>query len=78
MDLGKNIYTQRIRCELSQEQLAAKLNVSRQTIYKWESNIAIPRADNIMMMVKVFQISYDELFAEDPKCKEQDKNTNEC
>ena len=78
MDLGKNIYTQRIRCELSQEQLAAKLNVSRQTIYKWESNIAIPRADNIMMMVKVFQISYDELFAEDPKGKEQDKNTNEC
>jgi transcriptional regulator with XRE-family HTH domain len=67
MDLGRNIYLQRIKHGLSQEQLAARLNVSRQTIYKWESNIAIPRADNIMMMVKVFEISYDEMFAEDPE-----------
>ena len=65
MDLGKNIYKQRVKHGYSQEQMAAKLNVSRQTIYKWESNIAIPRADNIMMMVKLFQISYDELFSEE-------------
>ena len=67
MDLGRNIYLQRIKRGYSQEQLAAKLNVSRQTIYKWESNIAIPRADNIMMMVKVFEITYDEMFAEEPE-----------
>lgn len=67
MDLGKNIYLQRIKRGYSQEQLAAKLNVSRQTIYKWESNIAIPRADNIMMMVKVFEITYDEMFSEEPE-----------
>jgi transcriptional regulator with XRE-family HTH domain len=67
MDLGRNIYLQRIKRGYSQEQLAAKLNVSRQTIYKWESNIAIPRADNIMMMVKVFGITYDEMFAEEPE-----------
>ena len=67
MDLGRNIYLQRIKRGYSQEQLAAKLNVSRQTIYKWESNIAIPRADNIMMMVKVFEITYDEVFAEEPE-----------
>ena len=67
MDLGKNIYFQRIKRGYSQEQLAAKLNVSRQTIYKWESNIAIPRADNIMMMVKVFEITYDEMFSEEPE-----------
>ncbi len=62
MDLGKNIYNLRIKNGYSQEQLAAKLNVSRQTIYKWESNIAVPRADNIMMIVQLFKISYDELF----------------
>ena len=62
MDLGKNIYNLRIKSGYSQEQLAAKLNVSRQTIYKWESNIAVPRADNIMMIVQLFKISYDELF----------------
>jgi len=65
MDLGKNIYKQRIKRGYSQEQMASRLNVSRQTIYKWESNIAIPRADNIMMMVRLFEISYDELFAEE-------------
>lgn len=62
MGLGKNIYNLRIKNGFSQEQLAAKLNVSRQTIYKWESNIAVPRADNIMLLVQVFKISYNELF----------------
>ena len=62
MDLGNNIYKLRIKYGYSQEQLAAKLNVSRQTIYKWEANIAIPRADHIMMIVQIFKISYDELF----------------
>ena len=65
MDLGKNIYELRVKNGYSQEQLAAKLNVSRQTIYKWESNIAVPRADNIMMIVHLFKISYDELFKGD-------------
>lgn len=64
MDLGKNIYNLRISPNYSQEQLAALLNVSRQTIYKWESNISVPRADNIMMLVQLFGISYDELFKE--------------
>ena len=60
--IGKNIYNLRVERGYSQEQLAASLNVSRQTIYKWESNIAIPRADHVMQLVKLFQISYDELF----------------
>lgn len=67
MNLGDNIIQLRKIYNISQEELADRLNVSRQTIYKWESNIAIPRADNIMMMVKVFEISYDEMFAEDPE-----------
>jgi len=67
MDLGKNIYNLRIKKGITQEQLAAKLNVSRQTIYKWEANIAIPRADHVMQIVQLFQISYDELFIGDEK-----------
>lgn len=62
MDLGKNIYNLRISHNYSQERMAALLNVSRQTVYKWESNISVPRADNIMMLVQLFEISYDELF----------------
>ena len=37
MNLGNNIYKLRKSHGLSQEQLADKLNVSRQTIYKWEN-----------------------------------------
>ena len=62
MDLGNNIYNLRVKRGYTQEQLAAKLNVSRQTIYKWEANIAIPRADHVMQIVQLFKISYDELF----------------
>lgn len=66
MDLGKNIYNLRVRNGYSQEQLAGQLNVSRQTIYKWEANIAVPRADHVMQLVKLFKISYDELFTGEP------------
>lgn len=73
MDLGKNIYNLRVKKGYTQEQLAAKLNVSRQTIYKWEANIAIPRADHVMQIVQLFKISYDELFTgESPVEKEVD------
>ena len=73
MDLGKNIYNLRVKKGYTQEQLAAKLNVSRQTIYKWEANIAIPRADHVMQIVQLFKISYDELFTgEAPVEKEVD------
>lgn len=65
MDLGKNIFNLRVKQGLSQEQMAAKLNVSRQTIYKWETNLAIPRADHIVAIVKLFDISYDEIFKEE-------------
>ena len=73
MDLGNNIYNLRVKKGYTQEQLAAKLNVSRQTIYKWEANIAIPRADHVMQIVQLFKISYDELFTgEAPVEKEVD------
>ena len=65
MDLGKNIFNLRVKQGLSQEQMAAKLNVSRQTIYKWETNLAIPRADHIVAIVKLFDISYEEVFKEE-------------
>ena len=41
--------------------MAEKLNVSRQTISKWETNITIPDADNIVAICKLFHITTDEL-----------------
>ena len=65
MDLGKNISYFRNQSGYTQESLSEAINVSRQTIYKWESNIAIPRADHIIQLVKAFNITYNDLFRED-------------
>lgn len=65
MNLGNNIYKLRKSHGLSQEQLAEKLNVSRQTIYKWENNVSIPKIENIMCIVDLFKISYNDLFSND-------------
>lgn len=46
---------------LSQEELAAQLGVSRQTISKWERGEASPDTDNLIALAKLYQISLDEL-----------------
>ena len=58
MKLGEKISYFRKRSNITQEQLAEVINVSRQTIYKWENNVAIPRADHIIALVKCLNISY--------------------
>lgn len=64
INLGKNIYKLRKKNGISQEQLAESLGVSRQTIYKWETNLAIPRSDKLVDMVDIFKVSYNDLFNE--------------
>lgn len=63
MNLGDNIIQLRKIYNISQEELADRLNVSRQTIYKWEASLAVPRADHIMKLVEVFGITYNDLFS---------------
>ena len=46
---------------MTQEDLADKLNVSRQTISKWETNVGVPDIDNIKAICNLFNISTDEL-----------------
>lgn len=46
---------------MTQEDLAEKMNVSRQTISKWETNAVIPDANNIVSICKLFNITTDEL-----------------
>ena len=57
---------QKIRSEknLSQEQLADKIGVSRQTISAWESGKASPELDKITTISKLFSVSIDELVGE--------------
>lgn len=61
MTLGENIYRYRIDRGLSQGGLADALEVSRQSVSKWENNSAVPELDKLIRMSKLFHISLDEL-----------------
>ena len=61
MNLGERIYELRNQKNLSQGDLADKLDVSRQSISKWENNMAVPDLDKLMKLCDVFEISLDEL-----------------
>ena len=61
MNLGEKIYELRKQQNLSQEDLGDKLNVSRQTISKWERNESTPDLDKIVPLCDLFNLSVDEL-----------------
>ena len=61
MNLGETIYQYRINKNLSQGDLAEKLDVSRQSVSKWENNSAVPDLDKIIKLCDIFEISIDEL-----------------
>lgn len=61
MNLSKQIKKYRHRDELSQEQLAEKLYVSRQTISNWENEKSYPDIHNLLLMSVLFKVSLDEL-----------------
>ena len=60
-NLGERLYTLRTKHEMSQGDLAEKLDVSRQTISKWENNMSIPELDKIISLSNVFGVSVDYL-----------------
>lgn len=65
MKLAEKIFTLRKEKHFSQEQLAEKINVSRQSISKWESGQALPEIEKIIELSKIFQVTTDYLLLED-------------
>ncbi len=61
MNLGENIYHYRSQKNMSQGDLADALEVSRQSVSKWENNSAVPELDKLMRMAQIFEITIDEL-----------------
>ena len=61
MTLGEKIAKQRKAQNLTQEQLAQLLGVSRQSISKWESDIAYPETDKLIRLGDIFHCSMDYL-----------------
>lgn len=64
MQIGNKIKQLRKLSGMTQEQLAEKLNVSRQTVSKWESGGSAPDIESIVKVSKIFQLSLDDLLQE--------------
>lgn len=65
MKLSEKILKLRKQNGLSQEELAEKLNVSRQAISRWELGSALPDASNILQLSKLFSVTADYLLNDD-------------
>jgi Predicted transcriptional regulators len=61
MNLSEKILNLRKANNLTQEELAEQLNVSRQSISKWESEQAIPDVDKLIALGDIFKVSLDYL-----------------
>lgn len=80
MNLGSNLFQARKKAGLSQEMVAEKLGVSRQTISKWETDETIPDIYQSKKLAKLYNLTLDKLIDFDIDIKEIEeiiKNTDE-
>lgn len=61
MSLGQRICQYRTRQGMSQLELAERLEVSRQSISKWETDASVPELEKLVKMCEVFEVTLDEL-----------------
>ena len=61
MNFGKKLLDARKKANLSQEEIAEKLNITRQTVSKWESNETVPNINQVKLLAKIYKISLEEL-----------------
>ena len=65
MELGKQIKKYRQEAQLSQEELANRVYVSRQTISNWENDKSYPDVNSLILLSEIFHISLDNLIKGD-------------
>ncbi len=70
MDLGNRIKAEREKLNLSQDELAQRMNISRQAISKWETGKSYPDIEKILKLSEVFNLSLDELVKGDKNFQE--------
>ena len=61
MSISEKIYALRTKRGVTQEVLAEKLAVSRQSVQKWESGVSLPTIDKLITMATIFNVSMDYL-----------------
>lgn len=68
--LSENIKNLRKEKGMSQEELAEKLNVVRQTVSKWEQNLSVPDSEMLIKIAEVFEVSVGSLLGETVEIKD--------
>lgn len=77
MELGNKIKYYRNEKELSQEELAERVYVSRQTISNWENNKSYPDINSIVLLSEIFEISIDNLIKGDVEQMKKEINSED-
>lgn len=77
MTVGQRIAQKRKELGLSQEGLGARLGVSRQAIYKWESDAALPEIEKLVNLSREFSVSIDWLLGQEDESREPRELTAE-
>jgi transcriptional regulator with XRE-family HTH domain len=76
MDLGERLFELRKSKNLTQDDVAEKLNVTRQTISKWETNQSTPDFDKIVPLCDLFEISPNELLKGEKESSKTENDNN--
>ena len=77
MEIEKKLKDVRMQAGLTQEQVAEKIMVSRQTVSNWENGKSLPDIVSIMSLSDLYQITIDELLKGDKRMKEKmEKDAN--
>ncbi len=76
MTIGEKIAYLRSSKDISQEQLAEKINVSRQSVSKWEMDQALPQIDKVLQLCELFAVSADELLQDSVEIKKTPRKKN--
>lgn len=80
MNLGSQLKKFRESKNFSQEDVARKVGVTRQAVYKWESNKSYPDIDNLILLSELYEVTIDELIkgSEDVRGELDKKDKEEC
>jgi len=77
MDFGEKLFELRKAKNLTQDDVAEKINVTRQTVSKWETNQSTPDFDKILPLCELYEISADELLKGEKSEVEEENNSEE-
>ena len=71
MEIGEKLKAARVTAQLTQEQVAEKIMVSRQTVSNWENGKSLPDIISVMNLSDLYGVTLDELLKGDQKMKEK-------